>query len=136
MIEDGWGATPRFVVFVAEVTKSSHSSTSVVGFALCYHSYSTWKGLCLYMEDLYVQPMYRKYSIGKSLVLRCAYEAKQTNCARLVWNVLKWNEIALDFYKRMPIESLDEWLPMRLNKNGIQEFLDKSLASVQTKFQS
>lgn len=86
----------------------------VVGFALFYTSYSTWKGRCLYLEDLFVLEDYRRYGIGGKLFDRLVAIAKERGYARMDWQVLNWNEPAIQFYKKKNAHLDDEWLNGRL----------------------
>ena len=94
--------------FVAEV------EGKVVGFALYYTSYSTWKGRCLYLEDFYVLPEYRKLGIGSKLFDLVVDIAKNRNVKRMEWQVLDWNENAINFYKKKNAILDDEWLNGRI----------------------
>ena len=87
LLEDGWGAAPRFVSFMAEVEGAERP----VGFALCYFAYSTWKGTCLYLEDLYVAEAHRAAGVGMALMHRCVKEAKERKCKRVQWQALDWS---------------------------------------------
>jgi GNAT superfamily N-acetyltransferase len=84
------------------------------GIALYYTSYSTWKGRCLYLEDLYIQPSYRKLGIGKALFEKLIGIAKERGVKRMDWQVLEWNEPAILFYKRISATLDPEWLNGRL----------------------
>jgi len=86
----------------------------IIGIALYYTSYSTWKGRCLYLEDLYIQPAYRKLGIGKALFEKLIDIAKERNVKRMDWQVLDWNEPAISFYKRIGATLDPEWLNGRL----------------------
>lgn len=72
----------------------------IIGFALYYTSYSTWKGKCLYLEDLYVQPEYRRTGVGSLLFDKLVEICKQNKYARMDWQVLNWNELAINFYEK------------------------------------
>lgn len=95
--------------FVAEL------DGKVVGFALHYMSYSTWKGRSLYLEDFYVQPEHRGKGIGKALFVRVVELAKELKVARMDWQVLEWNTLALDFYKSQQAELDAEWINGRFH---------------------
>lgn len=82
----------------------------IVGFALWYTSYSTWKGRCLYLEDFYVEPEYRSLKIGSQLFDRVVEIAKASGVKRMDWQVLEWNTLALDFYKRKNAILDPEWV--------------------------
>ena len=86
----------------------------IVGFALWYTSYSTWKGQCLYLEDFYVLPEYRSLKIGSKLFDEVVEIARQKGVKRMDWQVLKWNELALDFYRRKEAILDPEWVNGRL----------------------
>jgi GNAT superfamily N-acetyltransferase len=86
----------------------------IVGFALWYISYSTWKGRCLYLEDFYVLPAYRDLKIGSKLFDLVVEEAKRLGVKRMDWQVLEWNQLALDFYKRKQAILDPEWINGRL----------------------
>ena len=85
----------RFHCFVAE-----HKKSGIVGMALYYSRYSTWKGPTLHLEDLYVKPKFRKGGLGKELFDKVVDEAAKQNVGRMEWTVLEWNEPALNFYKK------------------------------------
>ncbi|MCT4562174.1 MAG: GNAT family N-acetyltransferase [Crocinitomicaceae bacterium] len=87
----------------------------IIGFALYYISYSTWKGKCLYLEDFYVQPEHRKTGAGTELFEEVIRRAKQMNAARMDWQVLEWNELAINFYKKFDAELNPEWLNGRFH---------------------
>ncbi|RFC55994.1 GNAT family N-acetyltransferase [Brumimicrobium aurantiacum] len=84
------------------------------GMALYYISYSTWRGRCLYLEDLYIQPDYRRNGIGKELFSRLVEEAKSLGVKRMDWQVLDWNTSAIDFYKGIGATLDPEWYNGRL----------------------
>ena len=87
---------------------------TVIGFALYYFSYSTWKGKCLYLEDIYVQEIHRKLGIGQVLFDLVVGIAKENKVARMDWQVLNWNLPAIEFYKKNKTELSDQWLNGRL----------------------
>jgi GNAT superfamily N-acetyltransferase len=110
--ESGFGASPVWWGFVAE------NEGKVVGFALYYIRYSTWKGQCLYLEDFLVTEEYRGKGIGALLFERVIREAKEKGFRRMVWQVLEWNEPALNFYRKYKATLDGEWI------NGIIDFTD------------
>ena len=104
-VESGFGGNPVWHAFVAEV--DSH----VVGFALYYIRYSTWKGQRLYLEDILVNEAFRRNGIGKLLFDRLIEEAKEKKLNGMVWQVLDWNEPAINFYKKYEGVKFDsEWV--------------------------
>lgn len=84
------------------------------GMALYYISYSTWRGRCLYLEDLYIQPHYRRTGIGLQLFQTLVDEAKTIGAKRMDWQVLDWNETAIAFYKKIGATLDPEWINGRL----------------------
>lgn len=86
----------------------------IIGFALYYISYSTWKGRCLYLEDFYVQENHRKFGAGGMLFDEVVEIAKQMGVKRMDWQVLEWNQLALDFYKKRHAILDPDWVNGRL----------------------
>ena len=104
-VESGFGEKPVWWAFVAEVDER------VVGFALYYIRYSTWKGQRLYLEDILVNEPFRGKGIGKLLFDRLLEEVKEKKFSGMVWQVLDWNEPAINFYKKYAGVSFDnEWV--------------------------
>ena len=89
-------------------------ANQIVGFALYYTSYSTWKGKCLYLEDLFVIPKYRKQGIGSELFDMVVQIAKEKQVKRMDWQVLDWNKPAIDFYRNKSAILDEEWINGRL----------------------
>ncbi len=92
----------------------AEENNKIIGFALWYTSYSTWKGKCLYLEDFYVLPEFREQKIGSQLFDQVVEIAEKTGVKRMDWQVLKWNKLALDFYKRKNAILDPEWINGRL----------------------
>jgi len=87
-----------------------------VGFALFFHNFSTWEGRRgLYLEDLYVTPAARGAGVGKALLRHLAGIAIDRDCARFEWAVLDWNTPAIDFYRAMGAQAMDEWTVQRVS---------------------
>ena len=124
-VESGFGENPVWQAFVAEAPIASISASpsplgegrgEVVGFALYYIRYSTWKGQRLYLEDFLVSEKMRGRGIGKLLFDTLIEECKTKNYSGLVWQVLDWNEAAINFYKKYPEVSIDGgWLNCSVN---------------------
>jgi len=102
--ESGFGNNPVWWAFVAEV------DGTVQGFALYYIRYSTWKGQRMYLEDLLVTESIRGKKLGKLLFDRLIEEAKEKNLSAIVWQVLEWNEPAINFYKKYETAFDGEWI--------------------------
>jgi GNAT superfamily N-acetyltransferase len=107
--ESGFGEKPVWWAFVAEVPSPSGGG-EVVGFALYYIRYSTWKGQAMYLEDILITNEMRGEGIGKLLFDRLIEEAKEKKFNRIIWQVLDWNEPAINFYKKYNAEIDSSWL--------------------------
>ncbi len=107
MLEDGFGQKPVFEFFVVE-TKSE--KPEIVGMALTYIRYSTWRGKCLWLEDLIVTQSHRQKGLGKLLLDAVIQRAIETNMALVVWQVLDWNTPAINFYKKCGAVLEPEWI--------------------------
>lgn len=93
-----------------------------VGFALYFHNFSTFLGRPgIYLEDLYVRPEARGKGVGKQLLVYLAKLVKELNCGRLEWWVLDWNQKAIDFYKSLGAEAMDEWTVFRVAGSKLDE---------------
>tara|TARA_B110000046_G_scaffold184397_1_gene222787 strand:+ start:1207 stop:1665 length:459 start_codon:yes stop_codon:yes gene_type:complete len=108
LIEDGFGPNAVFKCIVAEANQSA------VGFALYFTSYSTWKGRCLYLEDFLVTETWRRKGVGKLLFDRVYEIAEQSKVKRFEWQVLDWNEPAINFYKKYKTSFDETWVNCRL----------------------
>lgn len=115
-IDAGFGAKPVWKAYVAEV------DGLIVGFALYYIRYSTWKGCRLYLEDLIVTEAYRGRKIGKLLLDRLIVEAKELGFSGMVWQVLDWNEPAINFYKKYEANLEAGWLNVSLSKEQLEQY--------------
>ena len=102
--ESGFGTQPIWWAFVAEEENLIH------GFALYYIRYSTWKGQCLYLEDIIVTEKMRGQGIGGQLFERILEKAKERKLVRVIWQVLEWNEPAIRFYKKYNATLDPEWI--------------------------
>lgn len=109
MERDGFGERPLFEFFVAEL------DGEVVGMALYFYTYSTWKGKTLYLEDLVVTEKHRCKGIGRMLFDVLFAEAKAQKVLRMAWQVLDWNEPAIAFYKSLDAELDGEWVNCRVS---------------------
>jgi len=112
--EAGFGENPVYTAFVAA------RGDTVVGFALCYVRYSTWKGCRLYLEDLLITESERSQGIGSLLFDECIRETQRKGYDGMVWQVLDWNEPAISFYKKYKASFDDEWLNCGLSKTQIE----------------
>ena len=97
-----------------------------VGFAIFFHNFSTWLGKPgLYLEDLFVRPERRGKGYGRALLERLAQIARTRGCGRMEWAVLDWNEPAIQFYRKLGAQSMDEWTVFRLTEEGIAKLADE-----------
>jgi GNAT superfamily N-acetyltransferase len=91
-----------------------------VGFALFFHNFSTFRAQPgIYLEDLYVRPAFRGEGIGEALLKRIAKLAVERGCGRFEWSVLDWNQRAVDFYKALGAEPLNEWTMFRVSGDNL-----------------
>jgi GNAT superfamily N-acetyltransferase len=103
-----------------------------VGFAVFFHNFSTWVGRPgLYLEDLFVNPEHRGKGYGRALLVDLAKIARERSCGRMEWAVLDWNDPAIQFYRKLGAQPMDEWTVFRLTREGIGALADSS-ASLQT----
>lgn len=102
--ESGFGPNPVWWAFVAE------AEGEIKGFALYYIRYSTWKGQRMYLEDILVTESWRGKGLGKLLFDRLIEEAKEKKFSGIVWQVLEWNEPAINFYKKYNAHFDPEWV--------------------------
>jgi GNAT superfamily N-acetyltransferase len=115
LLRDGFSASPFYFCHIAE------RDGQPAGFALYFFNYSTWKGRPgVYLEDLFVQPEFRGLGIGKALLQQVAAFAVEKGCSRLQWEVLDWNTPAIDFYRAMGAEFLDEWRNVRVSEEALR----------------
>ena len=96
-----------------------------IGFAVFFHNFSTWLGRPgLYLEDLFVKPEARGKGYGRALLIHLAKIARDRGCGRMEWAVLDWNEPAIQFYKKIGAQPLDEWKIFRLTRDGIAKLAE------------
>ena len=114
--EDGFGNRPLFEAILAEL------NGKVVGMAFYFISYSTWKGRCLFLEDIIVNLEHRNKGIGTLLFDKVIEKAKEIGAKRLQWQVLEWNVPAIEFYKKYNANIDPEWLNGKLTEAQIKYF--------------
>ena len=106
----GFGENPVWWAFVAEETDLLQHTKIIQGFALYYIRYSTWKGQRMYLEDILVTEKMRGKKIGQQLFERLIIESKEKKLNGIVWQVLEWNEPAIQFYKKYHADFDAEWI--------------------------
>lgn len=126
LLQDGFGPNPFYFCLIAE------QDGVPAGFALFFFNYSTWKGRPgIYLEDLYVEPRFRGLGIGKALLQRVAAFAVEKGCRRLEWAVLDWNTPAIEFYRAMGAEFLDEWRMVRVTGDALPRLAESVTRNVE-----
>ncbi len=117
--KDGFGENPLFEAFVAEV------DNKILGMALYYNRYSTWKGKTIHLEDLIVSKSARGKGIGMALYTEILKEGKKQNVRRIEWNVLDWNTTAISFYEKTGAKVLHEWCNAQIDIVAVRDFLNR-----------
>jgi GNAT superfamily N-acetyltransferase len=117
LIRDGFGAQPAFKCFVAEVDQK------VVGTAIVFNRFSTWKGKILHLEDLVVSQSMRGKGIGTALLDEVVKHGHQLGVKRINWEVLDWNENAIALYEKKGANILRDWDVVHLNETGIKNYI-------------
>ena len=121
LIRDGFGPVPLFHVFVAEV------ESEIVGIALYYYRYSTWKGKTIHLEDLVVKDKMRGTGLGYALYSEIIKQGKKDQVRRVEWNVLDWNIPAIEFYEKSGAKVLRDWYVVQMDELGITNFVENKL---------
>jgi GNAT superfamily N-acetyltransferase len=116
LVKDGFGPDPLFYTLVAE------TEAGIIGMALFYYRYSTWKGKTIHLEDLIVKESKRGTGAGSALYKEVIKFGKQEGVRRVEWVVLSWNQHAIDFYERSGAAILQDWLTVQMNEEGITKF--------------
>ncbi|MGB1448638.1 MAG: GNAT family N-acetyltransferase [Flavobacteriaceae bacterium] len=118
--QDGFGRSPKFQCIVAE------KGEKVIGMALFYPRYSTWKGATLHLEDLIVTQSERGTGAGKALYTAFIKYAAAQKVRRIEWVVLDWNTHAVDFYKESGATILDDWCIAQMDEKAMQDYLART----------
>ncbi|PKP27063.1 MAG: GNAT family N-acetyltransferase [Bacteroidetes bacterium HGW-Bacteroidetes-2] len=116
--KEGFGKHPLFQCFVAEKDKE------IVGMALVYFRFSTWKGRTIHLEDLIVKEKMRGTGLGSALYEKVIKYAKNLGVRRVEWVVLDWNEGAIKFYERSGAKVLTDWRTVHMDEQGMTNFLE------------
>lgn len=117
LLQDGFGENSKFKLFVAEQEKN------IIGIALFYERYSTWKGKTIHLEDLIVTKSKQKIGAGKALYRAVLQYAYDHNFNRVAWEVLDWNTNAIEFYKSTGATYLSDWSVVQMNKENLAKFI-------------
>ena len=120
LVRDGFSENPLFQCFVAEV------ENEIIGMALYYYRYSTWKGKTIHLEDLIVKESKRGTGAGFALYKEIIKQGKAENVRRIEWNVLDWNTPAINFYEKSGAKVLDDWRVVHMDEEGINNFISRN----------
>ena len=115
MTEWGFGNDKQFDFFVAL------ENNVIVGLALYYYKYSTWKGKCLFLEDIIVTESHRGKGLGKLLFDKVVQVSKEEKVRRMEWQVLDWNTPAIEFYKKYAATLDEEWVNCKLTNHQLEK---------------
>jgi GNAT superfamily N-acetyltransferase len=130
LIRDGFGTTPLFHVFVAEIESDPadcDNGVQIVGIALYYYRYSTWKGKTIHLEDLVVKDKMRGMGLGYALYSEIIKQGKKDKVRRIEWNVLDWNTPALKFYEKSGAKVSSDWRVAQMDEVAINYFVENKL---------
>ena len=120
LINDGFSEKPKFKTFVAE------ENNIIIGIALFYERYSTWKGKTIHLEDLMVTKSKQKIGAGKALYTAVLKYAHENNFNRVAWEVIDWNSNAINFYKSTGATYLNDWSVVQMDKKSLKTFIENS----------
>jgi GNAT superfamily N-acetyltransferase len=119
LLRDGFSAAPKFRALIAEWLGQT------AGYALFFGFYSTWEGRQgLFLEDIFVRSQFRRHGIGKALLARVARIACDEGCYSLRWEVLGWNQPAIELYKSLGATFLDQWRSALLTDEALQRLAE------------
>jgi GNAT superfamily N-acetyltransferase len=117
LIRDGFSEPPLFNCLVAE------NENTIIGMALFYYRYSTWKGKTIHLEDLIVKADQRGTGAGFALYQEIIKQGEKDKVRRIEWNVLDWNTPAIAFYEKSGAKVLNDWRVVHMDENGMKQFL-------------
>ncbi len=121
LARDGFGESPRFRALIAEWDGQP------AAYALFFGYYSTWVGRGLFLEDLFVRELFRGRGIGKALLAKVARIAVEEKCYGVHWEVLNWNEKAIELYKSLGAEFRDQWRGVMLDGKALKQLAEKAI---------
>lgn len=116
---EGFGENPLFTCFVAE------KNEGIVGCAIVYFRFSTWKGRILHLEDLIVKKAERNKGIGEALYKTVVHHAFDLGLKRVSWEVLDWNQGAIRFYERSGAQLMKDWRVVHFDENGLRNYIEQ-----------
>ena len=116
LVRDGFSENPKFKCFIAE------SNNEIIGMALGYPRYSTWKGMTMHLEDLIVTKSRRGNGVGSLLFSKFINYAHSLRVKRIEWAVLDWNVNAIEFYEKNGAKILSDWRVAQMDEDSIKKF--------------
>ncbi|HUM06092.1 MAG TPA: GNAT family N-acetyltransferase [Terriglobales bacterium] len=119
LARDGFGPDPQFRALIAEWDGQP------AGYAVFLRFYSTWSGRRMYLEDVFVRPQFRGRGIGRTIMARVASIALEENCTAMGWEVLHWNQRAIDVYRSVGAEFLESWRLMILRGDSLRKLAER-----------
>lgn len=122
LAEDGFGKETAYRVIVAE----DLNSNDIIGMALYFTAYSTWKGRIFYLDDLVVTESYRRYGVGEKLIEQFLKDASEAGVQQVRWQVLEWNKPAIKFYEKIGAEFDPEWINCRMTREQIKTYIERN----------
>ena len=120
LARDGFGENPKFRALIAEW------AGQVAGYALFFDYFSTWVGRGLFLEDLFVREVFRNRGIGKALLAAVSRIAVDEDRYGIHWEVVNWNQNAIEMYKALGAEFRDQWRPVLLMGNALKRLAEKT----------
>ncbi|WP_299666183.1 GNAT family N-acetyltransferase [uncultured Polaribacter sp.] len=120
LLKDGFSENPKFQLFVAE------QDAKIIGIALFYERYSTWKGKTIHLEDLIVTKSKQKIGAGKALYTAVLKYAHDNNFNRVDWEVIDWNTNAIDFYTSTGATYMNDWSVVKMSKENLAKFIQNN----------
>lgn len=126
MREAGFGKDPVWVGWVAEISAIPGQSRNdkIVGMAVCYERYSTWRGRCLYLEDIVVTEAARGRRVGEMLFKACSAHALEHGHHHMLWQVLDWNTDAMRFYTRLGATFDPKWVNGKMTREDMRKLVN------------
>lgn len=122
LVRDGFSNNPKFKIFVAE-----EPDGTIIGMALFYERYSTWKGTAIHLEDLIVTEQKRNLGVGKALYTKVLKYAHDLGVNRVAWEVLDWNTNAIEFYKNSGATILEDWCVVHMKKENLDTYINENI---------
>jgi GNAT superfamily N-acetyltransferase len=120
LLQDGFGARPKFRVLIAEIDGLP------AGYALFFDCYSSLRGHGIFLEDLFVRPAFRGKRVGRALLAHVARITEDANGFGIMFNVLDWNTRAIEFYRRIGVTFLDDWKTVCLTQRALHDLASEA----------